>query len=215
MDRQDLGQRVLERVVHVGYGGVVGIQRVPRLDEARPQPVPEDGLDLRVDPVADRRVVLRVPDHVLADDADAHAGERRLSLVAGGLSHDESGVRLVGNQGLRERGLTEPVEQRDAAARDHVLVANDPVRRQAVAKARKEPTEDVNLAAQRVGLRVEGARKLRVEALSHGHTPLLHGQVDGLPRREDRDRVADEPQRREAAGQPIEQRREQGVVLDE
>ncbi len=81
---------------------------VPRLDERRPEPVAEDGLDLLVDPVADRRVVQRVLDHVLPDDADAHAGQGLLSPVAGNIADDEAGVGLVGDQRTGHRRVDVP-----------------------------------------------------------------------------------------------------------
>ena len=87
--------------------GSSGVERIHRLDEARPEPVPEHGLDLVVDPVADGRIVRRVLDHVLADDANAHAGQRPRAFV-GGLFDDMAGVRFAGNQGLRHRGVDVP-----------------------------------------------------------------------------------------------------------
>ena len=53
--------------------GSSGYMRIDRLDELRAQLVAQHGLDLLVDLVADRHVVLRVLHHELAHDADAHA----------------------------------------------------------------------------------------------------------------------------------------------
>ena len=63
----------------------------------RAQLVAQDGLDLLVDLIADRRVVGRVLDHELAHDADAHAGEALLS--------GKTGVGLLRDQRLGQRGI--------------------------------------------------------------------------------------------------------------
>ena len=91
-----------------GTAGSSGWSGSNRLDQARAEPVPEDGLDLVVDPIADRRVVQHVLDHVLADDPDAHAGQRLLVPVARRVLDDEAGVRLGGNQCLRHRRVDPP-----------------------------------------------------------------------------------------------------------
>ena len=101
--RENLANRVVERVLHVGNRGVVLIQRVHRLHQLGPERVAQDRLDFPVDLVRDRLVVLRVLHHELADDPDAQALERLRRHV--GVASHEAGVGLLGHERFRDRGV--------------------------------------------------------------------------------------------------------------
>ena len=103
VERQDLGERLLERIGHVWNRRVVRVERVDRLDDRRAELIAQHPRDVLVDDVAHRPVVGGVLDHVLADDSDAHPRQRLLRLRAVRRGGGVRGVRLRRNQPAWQR----------------------------------------------------------------------------------------------------------------
>ena len=111
--------------------------------------------------------------------------------------------------------VPQPAVQHQTSALDHIFVSDDVGRGQVSGIVPEEPVQDDDLAPQQVGLPIQRTVQRRVQLLAGRNAAPAHRQVHGLPRRQDRQRVADQGQTRERFDQMRQERRKQRIVLDQ